>query len=107
MRTGDRFHKIVRQFLDPNPQHKVERADELAKAGVELASNTPETWLNVLRRAKEKTLRSWKTERKTERKTGRYAIANRFPPFLKLTKHFTSSQHAFTTITLSYVRGTK
>nr|GAT48620.1 RnaseH domain transposon factor [Mycena chlorophos] len=96
------FHKRVCNFLDEDPENTVEiawspghhdirgneRADELAKAGTELASTATGTRANALRRAKERVQKTWVREWKKTAKTGHYAIANRIPPSVKPTKHF-------------------
>ncbi|KAJ7780879.1 hypothetical protein B0H14DRAFT_2631047 [Mycena olivaceomarginata] len=67
-----------------------ERADELARAGVELATTAKGSLSHALRKSKEKIQKSWVKEWKASPKTGRYAMANRFPPSLKPTAHFKS-----------------
>jgi hypothetical protein len=69
-----------------------ERADELAKQAVGLASTAPWTSSrsNATRRAKERCAKDWVKEWTRTPKTGHYAIANRFPPSMKPTKHFTA-----------------
>ncbi|KAF7373478.1 Reverse transcriptase from mobile element jockey protein [Mycena sanguinolenta] len=97
-----KFHGIMCAFLDKDPANTVEvawspghcdilgneRADELAKAGIKLATTNRGTRSYALRKSKERVLKVWKKEWKKSPKTGHYAIANRFPPALKPTKHF-------------------
>jgi len=98
------FHKTISKFLDDAPQRSVEiawipghkdtkgndRADELAKAGAELASALPmvRSHTHVRRKATEKIQKEWVTEWENSPKTGRFAIANRISPSTKSTPHF-------------------
>lgn len=103
------FHTTISKLLDDDPSRTVEivwapghknirgneRADELAKAGVELGAMISGTRSNALHRAREKMKTAWVKEWKASPNTGRYAIANRFPPSLKHTKHFNTSRKVF------------
>ena len=103
------FHKTISKLLDDDPARTVEivwapghkkirgneRADELAKAGVELGATVSGTRCNALRRAKEKMKNAWVKAWKAAPNTGRYAIANQFPPSLKHTKHFDTQREVF------------
>jgi ribonuclease HI len=68
-----------------------ERADTLAKEATELARNSPisVTRTNTLRRTKAQATKIWKGEWRKTALTGHFAIANRFPPSLHPTHHFT------------------
>lgn len=69
-----------------------DRADSLAKKATELALNAPinTTRTNALRRAKAITTKLWTQEWKKSALSGRFAIANRFPPSLSPSRRFTS-----------------
>jgi ribonuclease HI len=98
------FHKKICDFLDVDDRRTVEiawspghcdidgneRADELAKQGVEKATEMGGTRSHALKKSKEKILKAWMKEWRAAPKTGRYATANRFPPSLKPTAHFTA-----------------
>jgi hypothetical protein len=96
------FHNAIAGFLDENENNTVEvkwapghqdipgndRADDLAKAGVELESVITGTRAAGLRKAKGKLIRTWTKEWKSRPKSGRFAMADRMPPKLKATERF-------------------
>jgi ribonuclease HI len=96
------FHNAITGFLDENENNTVEvnwapghqdipgndRADELAKAGVELESAVTGTRAAGLRKAKGKLIGTWTKEWKSRPKSGRFAMADRMPPKLKTTERF-------------------
>ncbi|CAK5283362.1 unnamed protein product [Mycena citricolor] len=97
------FHKAICGFLKGDPQRTVEiawspghcniegneRADKLAKSGTKLAAPTLTTRAFTLRQSKERIQHAWRWEWKRKLKSGHYAKANRIPPSLKPTQHFT------------------
>ena len=102
---ADKFHNLLRPLLQNKPELSIniawcpshcgikgnERADELAKEATHKESHSPfsVTRANAVRRAKSSTLKLWRQEWKSQPKNGRYATANRIPPSLKPTPHFT------------------
>lgn len=67
-----------------------DRADDLAKKATQLERKTPYSVSrsNAIRRSKATILKLWRLEWKKKPPTGRFAIANRFPPSLRPTPHF-------------------
>jgi ribonuclease HI len=100
------FCQTISRLLTEHPELKVnlawcpshsgirgnERADTLAKSATALARNSPigTTRTNALRRTKVHAVKMWKREWRKSALTGRFAIANRLPPSLKPTHHFTN-----------------
>ena len=98
--------KKIHEFLDQQFDHRVsiswipghrdikgnEKADELAKKAVGLASQESPTLSNARRRSKEKLLYRWIQDWRNTPTTGRFAPANRIPPSLKPTKWFISTK---------------
>ena len=103
-----KFHHRVTKFLDVDNAHMIEyiawcpsycnikgndRADELAKEATQRAWSAPigTSRAFALRRAKATTQTAWSRDWQRSRapRKGRFAIANRIPPSLKPTKHFT------------------
>jgi ribonuclease HI len=100
------FCRSITQILTDNPRIHItlawcpshsdirgnDRADTLAKQATEQAHNSPinVTRTNALRRAKATATKLWIKEWKKTALVGHYAIANRFPPSLKPTPHFTA-----------------
>ena len=87
-------HPHIRITLSWCPSHSNiqgnDRADTLAKEATNLARNSPIgiTRTNALRRSKVHATKAWRCEWRKSAQTGRFAIANRFPPSLKPTHHF-------------------
>jgi ribonuclease HI len=96
------FYRKTVEFLDADPSHTVEiawtpshtgiegneRADELAKAGTELASEA--AWnrsrSNAIRMNKKRSEMEWQKQWADRSVFGRFAIANQIPPSLKPTE---------------------
>jgi len=72
-----------------------ERADALAKEATEQACNSPigVTRTNALRRTKVIATKLWQREWRKSALMGHFAIANRFPPSLNTTHHFTAQRN--------------
>jgi ribonuclease HI len=99
---AESFTRRMTEFLDGNIERTVEvawvpghcsvkgndRADVLAKRGVELGTRMQGTRSNAMRRAKEKTLSKWTAEWKATVRRGGFGDANRIPPKSKPTKLF-------------------
>ena len=97
------------KFLDDDPTRSIEvawcpshcnipgndRADELAKEATQLAWSAPigTSRAFALRRAKATTQAAWIRDWQKAPRKGRFAIANRIPPSLNPTKHFTELQN--------------
>ncbi|KAF5314375.1 hypothetical protein D9619_011893 [Psilocybe cf. subviscida] len=97
------FYEKATSFLDSDNDHRLsiswcpshcgvagnERADELAKQATLLVWSAPISIsrTNALRRAKLATLRDWIKDWRQSNKQGWFAIADRFQPSLKPTKH--------------------
>ena len=100
-----KFHRRMVKFLDDMATRTVEiswcpshckikgndRADELAKEATQMAWNAPigTSRAYALRRAKATTQTAWAQDWQKAPKKGWFAIANRIPPSLNPTKHFT------------------
>jgi hypothetical protein len=99
---AESFSRKMMEFLDGSLERTVEiawvpghcnvkgndRADVLAKAGVDMGTRMQGTRSNALRRAKEKTLARWTKEWKAEPRRGGFGDANRIKPKAKPTKLF-------------------
>ena len=73
----------------------IDKADELAKEATQLAWSAPigTSRAFALRRAKATTQSAWIRDWQKSPRKGRFAIANRIPPSLNSTKHFTELQN--------------
>ena len=104
-----KFHCKMSKFLDDDNTHSIEvawcpshcnilgndRVDELAKEATQLAWSTAIGTSRVfaLRRAKATTQSAWARDWQRAPCKGRFTIANRIPPSLNPTKHFTELQN--------------
>ena len=104
-----RFHRKMTKFLNNDPTHSIEvawcpshcnilgndRPDELAKEATQLAWNAliGTSRAFALHRAKATTQLAWVHDWQKSPRKGRFVIANRIPPSLNPTKHFTELQN--------------
>jgi len=104
-----KFHGKMTKFLNADIAHSIEiawcpshcnikgndRADELAKEATQLAWSAPigTSRAFALRQAKATTQTAWIRDWQKAPRRGRFAIANRIPPSLNPTKHFTELQN--------------